>query len=265
MAMVVQANRKSSEYGGHISQLRLLGDALRGGLQSLLARAQRPRIRAIWSTSRATPRPGIYARAYLEGRLTEEQLRHFRQEVAGNGLSSYPHPVADARLLAVPDRVDGPGTDDGDLPGALHPLPGASRAGGAVGPQGLVLLRRRGDGRARVDGRAHHAGAREARQPHLRRQLQPAAPRRTGARQRQDHPGARGGVSRRRLERHQGALGLALGSAAGARHRRHPAARDGAVRRRRVSEFQGQGRRVHARALLRQGSDAQGDGRQHVR
>ncbi len=36
--------------------------------------------------------PGIYARAYLEGRLSEEQLRHFRQEVAGNGLSSYPHP-----------------------------------------------------------------------------------------------------------------------------------------------------------------------------
>jgi pyruvate dehydrogenase E1 component len=36
--------------------------------------------------------PGIYARAYLEGRLTEDQLRHFRQEVAGDGLSSYPHP-----------------------------------------------------------------------------------------------------------------------------------------------------------------------------
>ena len=36
--------------------------------------------------------PGIYARAYLEGRLTEEQLKHFRQEVGGDGLSSYPHP-----------------------------------------------------------------------------------------------------------------------------------------------------------------------------
>jgi len=32
--------------------------------------------------------PGIYSRAYLEGRLTEDQLRHFRQEVAGDGLSS---------------------------------------------------------------------------------------------------------------------------------------------------------------------------------
>ncbi|MBP8175859.1 MAG: pyruvate dehydrogenase (acetyl-transferring), homodimeric type, partial [Sphaerotilus sp.] len=36
--------------------------------------------------------PGVYARAYLEGRLTEEQLLHFRQEVEGKGLSSYPHP-----------------------------------------------------------------------------------------------------------------------------------------------------------------------------
>src|SRR5262249_27255098 len=36
--------------------------------------------------------PGIYARAFLEGRLTEEQLANFRREVGGKGLSSYPHP-----------------------------------------------------------------------------------------------------------------------------------------------------------------------------
>ncbi|MDI4751707.1 hypothetical protein MJL81_31735, partial [Salmonella enterica subsp. enterica serovar Anatum] len=35
--------------------------------------------------------PGIYARAFLEGRLTQEQMDNFRQEVHGNGLSSYPH------------------------------------------------------------------------------------------------------------------------------------------------------------------------------
>ena len=58
------------------------------------------------------------------------------------------------------------------------------------------------------------AGAREARQPDLGRQLQPAAPRRSGARQRQDHPGARGRLPRRRLERHQGDLGRPLGPAA---------------------------------------------------
>ena len=36
--------------------------------------------------------PGIYARAYLEGRLTDDQLVNFRQEVGGKGLASYPHP-----------------------------------------------------------------------------------------------------------------------------------------------------------------------------
>ena len=36
--------------------------------------------------------PGVYARAFLEGRLTESQMLHFRQEVGGQGLSSYPHP-----------------------------------------------------------------------------------------------------------------------------------------------------------------------------
>ncbi len=59
------------------------------------------------------------------------------------------------------------------------------------------------------------ACARKARQPDLRDQLQPAAARRSGARQRQDHPRARRRLPRRRLERHQGRLGRRLGSAAG--------------------------------------------------
>lgn len=46
---------------------------------------------ATWCSS--GPRvPGVYARAFLEGRISEEQLENFRQEVDGNGLSSYPHP-----------------------------------------------------------------------------------------------------------------------------------------------------------------------------
>ncbi|MCP6385236.1 hypothetical protein NL438_26245, partial [Klebsiella pneumoniae] len=36
--------------------------------------------------------PGVYARAFMEGRITEEQMNNFRQEVDGKGLSSYPHP-----------------------------------------------------------------------------------------------------------------------------------------------------------------------------
>ena len=65
------------------------------------------------------------------------------------------------------------------------------------------------------------AVAREARQPDLRHQLQPAAARRPGARQRQDHPGTGSRLPRRRLERHQGHLGQRLGPAA--RHATRPA------------------------------------------
>ena len=63
-------------------------------------------------------------------------------------------------------------------------------------------------------------GARGPRQPDLRHQLQPAAARRPGPRQRQDHPGARGRVPRRRLERDQGDLGPRVGRAPRARRRR---------------------------------------------
>jgi len=58
--------------------------------------------------------PGVYARAFLEGRLTEEQLRQLPPGGrTARALSSYPHPEADARVLAVPDGVDGPGPADG--------------------------------------------------------------------------------------------------------------------------------------------------------
>ncbi len=64
--------------------------------------------------------PGIYARCYLDGRLAEEQLKHFRQEAGGpgQGLSLLSASVADAGLLAVSDGFDGPGAHDGDLSGA---------------------------------------------------------------------------------------------------------------------------------------------------
>ena len=71
----------------------------------------------------------------------------------------------------------------------------------------LGVPRRRRDGRARVAGRDLAGQPGEAGQPHLRGELQPAAPRRPGARQREDHPGAGGELPRRRLERDQGRSG----------------------------------------------------------
>ncbi|HEX4051739.1 MAG TPA: pyruvate dehydrogenase (acetyl-transferring), homodimeric type [Steroidobacteraceae bacterium] len=91
VAMVVQANRKSSEYGGHISTYASSATLYEVGFNHFwrAPSAQHPGD-LVYIQGHSSP--GIYARAYLEGRLSEDQLRHFRQEVAGNGLSSYPHP-----------------------------------------------------------------------------------------------------------------------------------------------------------------------------
>ena len=145
----------------------------------------------------------------------------------------------------------GIGPDQRDLPGAVQSLPPEPRPRGHVGVAGLGVPRRRRDGRARGDGRAVARRARGARQPDLRRQLQPAAPRRSRPRQRQDHPGAGGALPRRRLERDQGHLGPRVGRAARPRRRWRPRREDEQHARRRVAEVLGRRRRVHPRALLR--------------
>ena len=162
-----------------------------------------------------------------------------------------PAPVADAVVLAVPDGLDGARAADGDLPGAVHEVSRRARHRRPRRPQGLGVHGRRRDGRARVDGRDLPRRARAARQPRVRRQLQPPAARRAGAREREDHPGARDELPRRRLERDQGDLGLELGSAARRRRRGLAPAAHGRVRRRRVPDLQGERRRLRPRALLR--------------
>src|SRR5579862_8361840 len=91
MAMVVQANRKSSEYGGHISTYASSATLYEVGFNHFW-RAPSDQHPGDLVYIQGHSSPGIYARAYLEGRLTEEQLKYFRQEVVGDGLSSYPHP-----------------------------------------------------------------------------------------------------------------------------------------------------------------------------
>ncbi len=113
LAMVVQANRESAGARRPHRELRLRRDALRRRLEPLLPRRAATTTAATSSTSRATRRPGIYARAYLEGRLSEEQLRNFRREVGRARALVVSAPVADAGVLAVPDRVDGPRPDHG--------------------------------------------------------------------------------------------------------------------------------------------------------
>jgi len=91
MAMVVQANRKSSEYGGHISSYASSATLYEVGFNHFW-RAPTEAHGGDMVFMQGHSAPGIYSRAYLEGRLNEEQLNRFRQEVGGGGLSSYPHP-----------------------------------------------------------------------------------------------------------------------------------------------------------------------------
>ena len=91
MAMVVHANRKSSEYGGHIATYASAATLYEVGFNHFW-RAPTKDSRGDLVYFQGHSSPGIYARAYLEGRLSREQLAGFRQEVGGGGLSSYPHP-----------------------------------------------------------------------------------------------------------------------------------------------------------------------------
>jgi pyruvate dehydrogenase E1 component len=91
MAMVVQANRENSEYGGHIATYASAATLYEVGFNHFW-RAHGPNHPGDMIFVQGHSSPGIYARAYLEGRLNENQLLKFRREVAGGGLSSYPHP-----------------------------------------------------------------------------------------------------------------------------------------------------------------------------
>ncbi|MCZ2290768.1 MAG: pyruvate dehydrogenase (acetyl-transferring), homodimeric type [Burkholderiales bacterium] len=95
MAMVVRANRihpaDGGTLGGHIGSFASLASMWGAGFNHFWhAESEGHGGDCIYFQGHSAP--GIYARAYLEGRITEEQLENFRQEVHGKGLSSYPHP-----------------------------------------------------------------------------------------------------------------------------------------------------------------------------
>ena len=91
MAMVVKANRADGDLGGHISSFASLANMLGIGFNHFW-RAPSENHGGDLLYIQGHSSPGVYARAFLEGRLTEEQLLNFRREVDGKGLSSYPHP-----------------------------------------------------------------------------------------------------------------------------------------------------------------------------
>src|SRR5215472_7564568 len=93
LAMVLLANKKSSEYGGHLASYASSATLYEVGFNHFW-RAPSEQHPGDLVFIQGHSSPGVYARAFLEGRLSEDQLRHFRQEAGGRGigLSSYPHP-----------------------------------------------------------------------------------------------------------------------------------------------------------------------------
>src|SRR5262245_60522329 len=91
MAMVVKANKESSELGGHIASFASAATLYDVGFNHVF-RAWNDNFGGDLVYFQGHSAPGVYARAFLEGRISEEQMKNFRQEVGGKGLSSYPHP-----------------------------------------------------------------------------------------------------------------------------------------------------------------------------
>lgn len=91
VAMVVRANRKSAELGGHIATFASAATLYDVGMNHFW-HAPSPQNGGDVIYIQGHAAPGMYARSFLEGRFTEEDLDNFRQEVSGKGLSSYPHP-----------------------------------------------------------------------------------------------------------------------------------------------------------------------------
>ena len=88
---VLRANTKSPGIGGHIASFQSAATLYDVGFNHFF-RAENKSFGGDLVYFQGHSSPGIYARAFLEGRMTEEQLDNFRMETKGNGLSSYPHP-----------------------------------------------------------------------------------------------------------------------------------------------------------------------------
>ncbi|MSQ55672.1 MAG: alpha-ketoglutarate dehydrogenase [Betaproteobacteria bacterium] len=88
LAMVVRANRAHPELGGHIASYASAADLFEVGFNHFFKAG--PQSDLVYFQPHSAP--GVYSRAFLEGRISETQLAHYRRETSGQGLSSYCHP-----------------------------------------------------------------------------------------------------------------------------------------------------------------------------
>ena len=115
--MVVNANKQADGIGGHLATFASSASLYEIGFNHFF-RGKDDGLAGDQVYFQGHAATGIYARAYLEGRLTEDDLDHFRREIGRDrrGLSSYPHPRLMPEFWEYPDGLDGTGPDLRHLP-----------------------------------------------------------------------------------------------------------------------------------------------------
>ncbi|MFC7701970.1 alpha-ketoglutarate dehydrogenase [Bradyrhizobium sp. GCM10028915] len=108
LAMVVRANKAYGELGGHVASYASAAEIFEVGFNHFF-RASSSESEGDLVYFQPHSSPGVYARAYLEGRLSDENLKLYRQELSGPGLSSYPHPWLMPEFWQVPSASMGLG------------------------------------------------------------------------------------------------------------------------------------------------------------
>ena len=218
--LVHRAQRSDIGVGGHISTYAGAATLYEVGLNHFFRGPDHPGGGdQVFFQGHASP--GMYARAYLEGRLSEEDLNGFRQEKskAPHGLSSYPHPRLMPEFWQFPTVSMGIGPMNAIYQAQFNRY---LRNRGIKDTSDQHVWAFLGDGEMdepESRGLLQLAANDGSGQPDLRDQLQPAATGRSGPRQRQDRAGAGGVLQGRRLGRDQGPVGSGVGSAV--RRRQH--------------------------------------------
>ena len=153
VVMVDRANHRFDGQGGHLSTYASAASLYEVGFNHFFRGKGDGRYGdQVFFQGHAAP--GVYARAFLEGRLTEAQLERFRREVGGGGLSSYPHPRRMPDFWEFPTVSMGLGPLNAVYQARFNRYLFQREIADTSDGERVVLRRRRRARRARVDGRA---------------------------------------------------------------------------------------------------------------
>jgi pyruvate dehydrogenase E1 component len=142
LARVVRVNRASPELGGHLASYASAADLFEVGFQHFFHgdagdKNSEPTADLVFFQPHSAP--SVYARAFLEGRLSETNLANYRREVGGRGLSSYPRPRLTPGFWQFPTGSMGARCSHCCLPGTFHALFAESKVAQSVRSKGMGL------------------------------------------------------------------------------------------------------------------------------